>query len=318
MVRAAVLHGFRQPFRIEDVDLKPMAKDWVEVRVRALGVCGRDLVVWKGGFPNLRPPLILGHEVFGDYDGKPVGVYPAVATEDCLRLADEYHTTTVCRDYRILGEGVPGGYAEKVYVPKHLLFELPDNEYEKYAAGVCGVATILHAIRVAGVGAGDRVLVTGASGGVGIHGMQVLVLMGVRVYAYTRSREKAKIIESLGAKAVTSFSEVVEKVDAVFEIVGAATFNESMRFLKPRGTLVLIGNVEGKPIEVSRPALLVMRELRVTGTAAYTPSEYRAAIRMVADGMVKPFYRRYRLEEINQAYSDILAGKLIGRAVITP
>jgi alcohol dehydrogenase len=316
--RAAVLREFNHPFSVEVVELKPPATSWVRVRVRATGVCGRDVVVWRGGFRNLRPPLILGHEVFGELDGEPVGVYPAVVSEDCVKAMEEAKTTTVCRDYSILGERYPGGYAEEVYVPKHLVFKLPDTDYAKYAAATCGVATALHATRVAGLAATDRVLVTGASGGVGVHAVQVLVNMGVRVYAYTRSREKAKVLSALGATAVTSLDEVREKVDAVLEIAGAPTINESMRLLKPRGTLVLIGNVEGKPLEIVRPALLVMRELRIVGSAAYTFSEYLTAVRMVYEGAVKPYYRVYRLEDVNEAYRDVLSSKIVGRAVLTP
>ncbi len=318
MVRAAVLREFGAPLSVEDVELRPPGPGWVPVRVRAVGVCGRDLVVWRGGFPGLRPPLILGHEVFGELDGDPVGVYPAVVDEECLRAMDEAGTTTVCRDYRILGEGVPGGYAELVYVPRHLVFELPDDRYADYAAAACGVATALHAARLAGVGAGDRVLVTGASGGVGVHAVQVLVGMGARVYAYTRSPAKARVLERLGAVPVTDLAGLREKVDVVLEIAGAPTVNESLRLLRPRGTLVLVGNVEGRPLEIRRPALIIMRELRVVGTAAYTPSEYREAVRMVHEGAVRPFYRLYRLEEVNRAYEDVASSRLVGRAVLVP
>ncbi len=316
--RAAVLHGFRRPFRVEEYSWEPPS-GWVEVRVRATGVCGRDLVVWRGGFPGLRPPLVLGHEVYGEHEGRPVGVYPAVVGEECLRCMEGREN--LCRDYVVLGEGLPGGYAERIYVPPWNLVPLPDSEYEKYAAAVCGVATFIHAARVAGVAAGDRVLVTGAAGGVGIHGVQYLVGLGLEVYGTTRSREKARVLEEIGVHPLTSreFSkEIGGKVDAVFEVVGAATINESMRALRPQGALVLIGNVEGRPVEITRPALLVMREIRLLGSAAYSRREYEAAIRLVAGGRIKPFYKSYRLEDVNKAYADMLEGRLLGRAVLKP
>jgi len=77
-VRAAVLRSFRQAFTIEDVDLPDPGPGSAIVDVRAVGVCGRDLVVWRGGFRGLKPPLILGHEVFGEYEGKPMAVFPAI------------------------------------------------------------------------------------------------------------------------------------------------------------------------------------------------------------------------------------------------
>jgi len=295
-------------------------EDWVEVRVRAVGVCGRDVVVWRGGFPNLRPPLLLGHEVFGEHDGEPVGVYPAVPLTGECRARLERGEVCDPREVVILGEGVPGGYADRVYVPEWSLVPLPDDDYERYAAAVCGVATMMHAARVAGVAAGERVLVTGASGGVGVHGIQYLKLLGARVYAYTRSGAKAALLAELGVEPVTSLSFYREagRVDVVMELVGAATVNESMRALRPRGRLVLVGNVRGEPIVLERPALAIMRELAVYGSAAFTRPEYEAAVRLVGEGAVRPFYRRYRLEDINLAYEAVARGEIVGRAVLVP
>ncbi len=312
--RAAVLKEFGGKFEISHVEVKPPQGFSAEVEVRAVGVCGRDLVVWKGGFRNLRPPLILGHEVFGLYRGRPVGVYPAIVGEKC-KLVEPHN---LCTDYMILGENTPGGYAERVYVPEWNIIELPDEEFSKYAAAVCGVATFIHASRLAGVSSGEKVLVTGASGGVAIHGIQYLASLGAEVIAYTRSQAKAEVLRSLGVNVVSSLDFYKEsgRVDHVMETVGAPTINRSIRSLKPGGTLVLIGNVTGEPIVLERPALVVMREVRIVGSAAYTRDEYAEAVRIVGEGNIRPFYKEYRLESINEAYMDIVGGKVVGRAVL--
>ena len=301
--KAAVLKRFREPFEIETVELEA-PEGWVWVRVKAVGVCGRDRVVWLGGFRNLKPPLILGHEVFGELDGKPVGVYPAL-------LGDPP---------RILGEDLPGGYAEYVAIPQENIVGIPDERYEAYASAVCGVATFIHASRLAGVGPGSKVLVTGASGGVGIHGIQYLLSKDVKVYAYTRRPEAAEKLRALGAEPVSSldFYRAHGRVDVVFELVGAATFNQSMRAVKPGGVVMLIGNVGGEPITIERPALLVMREICVKGSAAFYEREYREAVKLVGEGAIKPFYKTYKLDEVNNAYTDIQKGRVLGRAVLTP
>ncbi len=312
-VRAAVLRSFRGEFSIEDFTVR-VPEDWVEVEVKAVGMCGRDLVVWKGGFPNLKLPLILGHEIYGLYKGKPVGVYPAVRVEECRRIGAS------CPGYAVIGEHVPGGYADRVYVPRENLVPLPNSDFESYAAAVCGVATMMHSASVIGVKPGEKVLVTGATGGVGIHGIQYLQLLGARVYAYTRSPEKAEALKSLGVEPVTNpdFYKETGRMDAVMEIVGAPTINMSMRTLRVGGRLVLIGNITGEPVTIERPALFVMRELIMTGTAAYTPQEYAAAVRLVGRGVIKPFYKTYLLSRINEAIRDALEGKRIGRIVLKP
>ncbi|GBF08594.1 putative alcohol dehydrogenase [Aeropyrum pernix] len=307
--KAAVLYGWREPFRLEEYEVEP-PEGWVPVEVRSVGMCGRDLVVWKGGFPNLKPPLVLGHEVFGLHDGRPVSVYPAIAVPGCPDCPPS-----------ILGENLPGGYAERVYVPPENLIPLPDADFNKYAAATCGVATMMHAASVAGVRPGERVLVTGASGGVALHGIQYLQLLGAEVVAYTRSREKARMLEEeLGVEAVTSLDFYRERgrVDVVMETVGAPTINESMRALRPRGRLVLIGNITGEPVTIKRPALLVMREITISGTAAFTRKEWEAAIKTIAKGGVKPYYKAYSLDKINNALKEALEGARIGRIVINP
>ena len=320
-VLGAVLEEFRKPFRIRRFEYQ-VPGDWVEVEVKAVGVCGRDLVVWKGGFSNLNPPLLLGHEVFGLYNGEPVGVFPAIVASSECRSRMKRDPSAICDvgEVFILGEQVPGGYADRVYVPEWNLVRLPDDDFEKYAAATCGVATLMHAARAARVSAGERVLVTGASGGVGIHGVQYLKAIGAEVIAYTRSSERARILEGLGVTVVTSldFYRKYGRVDVVMELVGKYTFNESMRALRPRGRLVLIGNISGEPVPIERPALLVMRELELHGTAAFSKREYEAGIRLIGEGLIKPFYRVFRLDDINEAYRIALAGELTGRAVLKP
>ncbi len=310
-VRAAVLYGWREPFKVEDFEID-VPEGWVPVEVKSVGMCGRDLVVWKGGFPNLKPPLILGHEIFGYYNGKPVSVFPGLPNPECKDWD--------CPPY-ILGENLPGGYAERVYVPPQSIIPLPDEDFDKYAAATCGVATIMHASSVVGVKPGERVLVTGASGGVGVHGIQYLQLIGAEVIAYTRSSEKARFLErELGVETVTSLDFYREKgrVDVVMEIVGARTLNDSMRSLRFRGRLVLIGNITGEPITIKRPALFVMRELHFTGTAAFTFEEWSAAIRVISKGAIRPYYRVYSLDRINEAVKDAVEGDRIGRIVLHP
>ncbi len=314
-----MLEEFRKPFKIREFNYN-VPEDWVEVKVKAVGVCGRDTVVWKGGFTNLRPPLLLGHEVFGYYNDEPVAVFPAIVWSDDCRKKMEEDPSSICdvREASILGETTPGGYADKVYVPEWNIIRLPDEEFEKYAASTCGVATLMHASRVAGVSAGSKVLVTGASGGVGVHGIQYLKLIGAEVYAYTRSVERAEILGRLGVTPVTSldFYKELGKVDIVMELVGKYTFNDSMRALKPKGKMVLIGNISGEHIPCERPALFVMRELSLYGSAAFTKREYEAAIRLIGEGFIKPFYESYSLSNINEAYERVLSGDLVGRVVL--
>ncbi|MGC8566517.1 MAG: zinc-binding dehydrogenase [Caldisphaera sp.] len=314
-MKAAVLKEFNRPFSIEYINLENKEGN-VIVENKAVGICGRDQVIWKGGFKNLKPPLILGHEIFGIYNYKPVAVFPANVSEKCLKEMEGREN--LCTDYSIIGEKEQGGYTEKISVSEWNLIDLPDENFEKYAASTCGVATIIHADILAGLDKGSKVFVTGSTGGVGIHGIQYLVNKNYEVYGYARSEEKEKILKDLGVFPVKSFDFYKKegKMDSVFEIVGSLTINDSMLSLKKRGKLILIGNISGEEIKIIRPAFVVMNEISIIGTAAYTKKEYEEAIDLIGKNKIKPFYSLYKLDEINKAYNDINGGKIVGRAVL--
>jgi len=283
----------------------------VRVRVKYTAICGRDVVIWKGGFRNLKLPLILGHEVFGVYEGKPVAVFPGIYCGKCEYCSQGKEN--LCENYVILGETMPGGYAEEVYVPERNIIPLPDPEIEKYAAAVEPLATIIHAASLATIRKGDKVLVTGASGGVGIHAIQYLKLLGAEVYGLT---SKPNVVREAGGIPITKEELKGLKFDSVFEMVGSITINDSLRSLKKEGTLVLIGNIEGEPITLMRPALTIMRQQKIVGSAAYTPKEFKIAIDLVASGKIRPYYKVFRLEEINDAYKEMLERRQVGRVIL--
>ncbi|MEM3209165.1 MAG: alcohol dehydrogenase catalytic domain-containing protein [Saccharolobus sp.] len=305
-MKAAVLHQYNSPFNIEDTQARGYG---VKINVKATGICGRDLVIWKGGFKNLKLPLILGHEIVGYYKGKPVAVYPNLYCGNC-----EYCKTgreNLCENAIILGEGeITGGYAEEVIVPEKNLIPLPDDNFEKYAAAMDPIATSIHATKLVNLNRDDKVLVTGAGGGVGIHLVQYLKYLGVK-NVFGLSSKSEKLIE-LGVNTDIKG----ERFDVIFELVGSKTINDSLRALKKEGTLVLIGNVEGEPITLLRPALTIMRQQRIVGSASYTKAEYEEAIRLIGEGKIKAIYEVYELEQINEAYKRLMNRQVFGRAVL--
>ena len=307
-MKAAILYQFKSPFVIGNTEPKGVG---VKVDVAYTGICGRDLVIWKGGFRNIKLPLILGHEIVGYYKGKPVAVYPSLYCGKCeyCRAGKE----NLCDSAVTIGEGeVTGGYAEEVIVPERNIIPLPDDKLEKYAATMDPVATAIHASKLANLNKDNKVLVTGAGGGVGIHLVQYLKYMGVEnVYGLTSKSEKLK---ELGITPISDLKG--EKFDAIFELVGSKTINESLRALKKEGTFILIGNIDGEPITLLRPAMTIMRQHKIVGSAAYTKAEYEEAIRLIGEGKIKPIYEVYELEEVNTAYKNLIERKVFGRAVL--
>ncbi|BDC18811.1 alcohol dehydrogenase catalytic domain-containing protein [Acidianus sp. HS-5] len=315
-MKAAVLDEYGKPLLIKDVEMSGNDND-VLVKVKASGMCGRDLVIWKGGFRNLKLPLILGHEIFGELNDKPVGVFGTVVCNNCIYC--KKGKENLCENSVFFGEGRPGGYAEAVYAPRDSVFPLPDEDYEKYAAAVCPLATSIHAARLANVRKDTVVLVTGAGGGVGIHMIQFLKSLGAYVISVT-SDEKKERVGKFSDAIVTEkeFSKKVKGVDVVMELVGSETINESLRSLSRDGTLILIGNVNGREISLKRPALTIMRQQKIIGSASYTRKEVLEAVDLIHNRKIVPIYKRYELVNVNNAIKDLSKGRVLGRAILIP
>jgi Zn-dependent alcohol dehydrogenases len=314
MYKAYVIKNFFQ--NLEPIYKDEQAnKDKIKVNVKACGICGRDVVIWKGGFKNLKLPVIPGHEIFGYHENKPVAIFPAISCGKCeYCLAGKEN---LCANLIFYGEGIDGGYAEIIYSPTENVIQLKDDNFEAYAASACPLATAIHASQIAEIKSSTRVLVTGAGGGVGIHAIQYLNHLNAYVIAQT-SKNKVSYLKDFANEVISepNFSNVIKNVDVVFELVGSLTINESLRVIKREGKIILIGNISGEELVLKRPALSIMREHRIIGSAAYTKKEYREALDLIHEQKIKPIYKEYSLDEVNIAIHDLLKGNVLGRAVL--
>ncbi|HVW24947.1 MAG TPA: zinc-binding dehydrogenase [Polyangiaceae bacterium] len=317
------------------------AHDEVLVRVRASGVCGRDLIDRRGGFPGLKLPIILGHEFAGEIvavgsDAGDLRVGDRVANlhrpfcgrcDRCL----EGETPDCTNAWQSFGQTVDGAYAEYVVAHRDALVRIPDGIDAVHAASVgCTAAVALRALRhEAKLALGETVFVTGASGGVGTMAIQVAKLAGARVIAGTSSPEhRGAALKELGADEVVStadtrFHESVLAsarggVDVVLELTGSATFNGALRSLRQRGRMVIVGNIRTEKLSVN-PGGLILRSQSISGSHGYTARDLldcfewiqAARLRMVVD-------RTLPLRDARVAH-DLLADRSTqGRVVLVP
>ncbi|MSQ58973.1 MAG: hypothetical protein EXR36_04850, partial [Betaproteobacteria bacterium] len=166
----------------------------------------------------------------------------------------------LCPERRFLGEqGMAGGYADYVAVEEDNAALVPDSVSDEQASiAACAIGTVLNAVRdVDKVAIGERVLVTGAGGGLGVHAVQMARLAGAYVIAQTTAADKAPLLASLGAHDVVvstrgeDFSAKVrertagEGADVLLDNVGTPLFSAMRRSLGVNGRWILIGQVTG-------------------------------------------------------------------------
>lgn len=319
-MKAVRLVGFGPPqeaLRYGELEDPRPGPGEVLVRVEAAGVCGRDLVVRRGAFPHVKPPVVPGHEGVG----RVVEVGPGVEKDLVgarVFLSSIYDGTcdycrrgleNLCRNAQLLGETRNGTYAEYVAVPASAVHPYHGVDPRAAVLATDPIATALYALRGLDL-EGRRLLVVGG-GGVGVYVAQVAALRGASVYISTRSEEKAKLFRQLGAEVLRDEKDF----DVVVDTVGSPTLEMSLKLARRNGTVVLIGNVTGERALLS-PALIILRQVRLAGSMAFRPWDIYEALDLLRRGLVKPIYTEYPLHEAPRAHVDMEEGRVLGRAVL--
>ena len=340
-MKAAIIHEFGGPevLRYEDVPDPQPRKDQVLVRVKACAMNHLDLWVRKG-LPGVKLPHILGSDIAGEIvevgeyvtgfrPGQRVLLAPMHFCHHCEQCVAGRQN--LCREFTVLGNGVDGGNCELIAVPAVNVIPIPDHLGFTEAASVPLVfLTAYHMLTGrAAVRPGQTVLVLGANSGVGIAAIQLAKLYGATVIATAGDDRKTQLAKQLGADhAINHYQQKIGDearkltgrlgVDIVVEHVGAATWNESMKALKPGGTLVTCGATSG-PEATFDLRFLFARQLALLGSYMGTMGELHDVLKLVFAGKLKPVVdKTFPLREVRTAHEYLEQSKMFGKVVLIP
>lgn len=291
---------------------EPKAPDgWTTVSVRAAALNHHDLWTLKGvGIRQDRLPIVLGCDAAGvDEDGNEVIVHSVIGTG-----ADE----TLDPKRTLLSEVHDGTFAERVAVPRRNLVPKPAGLEFQHAA--CLPTAWLTAYRMlfdkAGLEPGSTVLVQGAGGGVATAVIALGRAAGYRVWATSRSEAKRERARQLGADQVFEpGARLPERVDAVMETVGQATWDHSLKSLKPGGRVVVSGATSGAvpPADLNRVFFL---QLSVIGSTMGTREQLgRLAVFLEQTGLRPEIDRVLPLAEARDGFAAMAEGEIFGKIV---
>jgi NADPH:quinone reductase-like Zn-dependent oxidoreductase len=288
---------------------------WVRVRVKAASLNHHDLWSLKGvGLPANRLPMILGCDGAGiDDDGNEVVVHAVVSSPGWS--GDE----TLDPRRSLLSEVHQGTLATEVVVPRANLVAKPAGL--SWSDAACLPTAWLTAYRMlftqSGLAPGDTVLVQGAGGGVATALVSLGAAAGLRVWVTSRDEAKgARAVELGAAQAFSSGARLPDRVDAVMETVGEATWSHSLKALRPGGTIVVCGATSGfnPPAELNRVFFL---QLRVVGSTMGTREELERLLTMCEVTRVRPVVDRVvALPDVRQGFERLLDDDLFGKVVV--
>ncbi len=296
----------------------PVARPgWTTVTLRAAGLNHHDIWSLKGvGLPADRLPMILGCDGAGvDEAGREVIVHAVVSSPEWL--GDE----TLDPRRSLLSEVHDGTLADRVAVPVGNLVPKPAGLPWESAA--CLSTAWLTAYRMlftnAGVTPGATVLVQGAGGGVATALIQLGAAAGYRVWVTSRSEAKAARAVEIGAAAAFGSGErLPDRVDAVLETVGAATWSHSVNSLKPGGTIVISGATSGDAPPKAELTKIFFKQLRVVGSTMGSRAELERLASFVAEAGIMPAIDSVLpLDRAREGFERMLHEDVFGKVVFT-
>ncbi|WP_407636698.1 NAD(P)-dependent alcohol dehydrogenase [Aeropyrum pernix] len=344
-LKAARLHEYNKPLRIEDVDYPRLEGRFdVIVRIAGAGVCHTDLHLVQGMWHELLQPKLpytLGHENVGYIEevaegveglekGDPVILHPAVTDGTCLacRAGEDMH----CENLEFPGLNIDGGFAEFMRTSHRSVIKLPkDISREKLVemapladAGITAYRAVKKAARTLYPGA--YVAIVGV-GGLGHIAVQLLkVMTPATVIALDVKEEKLKLAERLGADHVVDARR--DPVKQVMELTRGRGVNVAMDFVGSQATVdytpYLLGRmgrliIVGYGGELRFPTIRVISsEVSFEGSLVGNYVELHELVTLALQGKVRVEVDIHKLDEINDVLERLEKGEVLGRAVLIP
>jgi propanol-preferring alcohol dehydrogenase len=334
-MRAAVVHAFGEPLRIEELPVPGPGAGEIVVRLAATGVCHTDLHAARGDWavkPTL--PLVPGHEGVGHVaavgqgvthlrEGDMVGV--PWLHDACGRC--EYCLTgweTLCPEQHNTGYSVNGTYAGYVLAKADYVGHLPKGaDLEQIAPILCAGVTTYKGLKETEANPGEWVAISGV-GGLGHVAVQYAKAMGFNVAALDVDAAKLELARELGAdlavdcRNADSVKQLVKQTGGMHGVlvtaVSTSAFGQAIGIVRRKGTIVLNGLPPG---DFPTPVLpVVLKRITLRGSIVGTREDLAEALAFVAAGKVKARVSVEPLEAVNDVFARMEAGAISGRVVL--
>jgi len=333
-------HGGPEVLELRDVPRPEPGPGEVLVRVRACALNHLDL--WsRGGIPGIQfpLPLIPGSDIAGEIAaagagatrvklGEKVVLSPGVGCGQCAACSSG--NDSQCRWYKLIGYMRDGGCAEYVVAPEANALPMPEGlSFEEAAAVPLVFLTAWHMlITRAQLKPGEDVLILGAGSGIGSAAIQIAKLVGARVIATAGNPAKFEKARALGADEMIDHGkqDIAEEarrltgkrgVDVVFEHVGKATWEQSIKSLVTAGRLVTCGATTGREGQTDL-RLLFARQLSLLGSYMGSRGELFHVLKLVGEKKLQPVVDRVLpLEQVRAAHEVMERREQFGKVVLT-
>ncbi len=329
-MQAAVFNETHQPLTIETRENRSPASGEVVVEIRAAGLNRRDYWITQGLYPDIRCPVVLGSDGAGvvsqlgenvdpDWLGREVVLTPSLGWGPNPEAQGP--------DFNILGMPRDGTFATEITIsamqlhakPSHLTFE------QAAALPLAGLTAYRALFTQGGAAEGQRILITGAGGGVATFAILFAKVIGAETLVTSSSSLKIDRAKQLGARVGYNYKDAdwTEQlqsdggpVDLVIDGAGGAGLNQLLDILKPGGHLVSYGSTTG-PVPKLDIFKIFWKQLHIIGCTMGSPDDFNKMLGLVNDHQITPVIdQTFDLADVNDALATLAGGEHFGNVVL--
>ena len=332
-MQALQLDAIHQPATVREIPTPAPAAGEILVKLHAAALNYRDIWIQKGQYAGLRLPCTLGADGAGEVAAHGENVpadAPAVGTRVLinpgLRWGD--NPRAQAKDFVVVGMPDPGTFAEYITLPARYIRPLPAHlSFEQGAAlPLAGLTAYRAAFSRAQVQPGERVLVTGAGGGVALMAVQLCIARGAEVWVTSGSDEKIARAQALGARGGISYKAenwaktLVQQAGGAFDVIidsaAGAAFNSLLDAAAPGGRIVFYGGTLGNIPNVP-PAKVFWKQLSILGSSMGSEQDFDDMLALVTEKSLVPMVDEvFPLAEGEAALRHLESGSQFGKVVL--
>ncbi len=303
---------------MDAVDPK-VSQGQVLVDLKAASLNHRDAWILKGQYPGIKLPLILGSDGVGLLDGKEVVIQPGVDWGNDERCQG--------KNYQILGLPQNGTFAERVAVKHQQVFSKPGHLIMEEAAALPLAGLTAYRVLFVRCKAqpGEKLLVTGAGGGVALFCIQFALKVGLEVYVTSGSVDKIVKAKKLGIAGAANYKlenwpDNLKKQAGGFDIIidgaGGADFGQLIKLCNPGGRIGIYGGTNGAVPNFS-PQPVFWKQLSILGSTMGSEHDFSKMLEFVNEHKIVPIVDSiFRLDEGEKAFERMRTGQQFGKIVL--
>ncbi|KAK6459149.1 alcohol dehydrogenase 2 [Scheffersomyces xylosifermentans] len=337
--KAVIFETNGGPLLYKDIPVPTPKPNELLINVKYSGVCHTDLHAWKGDWPlGTKLPLVGGHEGAGvvvalgeNVTGWEIGDYAGIKWINGSCLQCEYCRTaheSNCPDADLSGYTHDGSFQQYATADAVQAARIPKGtDLALVSPILCAGITVYKALKTADLTAGQWVAISGAAGGLGSLAIQYAKAMGYRVVGIDGGADKGEFAKSLGAEVFVDFTKTKDVVGDVLKATGGGAhgvinvsvselaMQQSVDYVRPTGTVVLVGLPAGAKVSASVFSSVV-RTISIKGSYVGNRADSAEAIDFFSRGLIKCPIKIVGLSELANVYELMEQGKILGRYVV--